>query len=127
MQMRAETRNHTELDRKEEVYEGNDIVAYKLTWEEFNKEKDRWNKKSLIVCTLNKLNLGECDDGAPFTAVNQAVNVAKGLVNYRRERTLDRELNKLGYKNKDLFKYNSLKDLKRITEKQKLINNVKNN
>lgn len=127
MQMRVETRNHTELDRKEEVYEGNDIVAYKLTWEEFNKEKDRWNKKSLIVCTLNKLNLGECDDGAPFTAVNQAVNVAKGLVNYRRERTLDRELNKLGYKNKDLFKYNSLKDLKRITEKQKLINNVKDN
>lgn len=126
----VETRNYTEEQYTEEVYKHGFIKAWKGLWEEYDDKKDKWNKKSIIVCQLkreNFLNLGECNDGSPFTSVNQAINVAKGLCNYDDERKLERQLRDLGYKNEDFFKYNSLKDLERIQIKGELLNSAKKN
>lgn len=117
-------RNYTSEQHITEVYKHGTINAWKDVWEEYDENKDKWNKKSRIVCCLkreNLLNLGECNDGSPFTSVNQAVNVAKGLCNYDEEKRLDKELRKIGYKNEDLFKYNFLKDLERIEIKKNLL------
>jgi hypothetical protein len=118
------TRNYiTDIDKKEETYKGNKIIAWKTSWEELDETKDKWNKKSKITCHLHReffLSLGECDDGSPFTAVNQAVNVAKSLCNYDDEREIEEKLRNIGFKNEDFFEYNSLKDIERIRIKQEL-------
>lgn len=81
-------RNFERVEEKEEIYLGNKIVAWRDNWEEFNKKRDKWEKKSQVYCHLYRtgsewqpLNLGECNDGSRFTAVNQAVNQAKDFVN----------------------------------------------
>lgn len=88
--METKERNFkTGLELKKEVYlDVHHIEAYLQTWEEFDEVKEKWVKKRNIVCTLNSpiltyspLNLGECNDGSKFTAVNQAVNQAKEMVN----------------------------------------------
>jgi|GEM_PF-6215684 len=117
------TRNHSTEQHTEETYKHGFIKAWKELWEEYDDKKDKWNKKSKIVCHLYRksmLNLGECNDGSPFTSVNQAVNVAKGLCNYDDEREIEFLLRSVGFKNEDFFKYNILKDLERIDEKKKL-------
>ena len=82
------TRNYRKVEEKEEVYLGNKIVVSKHAWEEYNKGKDKWEDKSQICCLLYRtkskhqpLNLGECNDGSKFTAVNQAINQAKEFIN----------------------------------------------
>lgn len=116
-------RNHSSEQHIEEIYKHGFIKAWKNTWEEYDEKKDRWDKKSQIVCRLKReklLNLGECNDGSPFTSVNQAVNVAKSLCNYDDEKRIEEKLRSVGFKNEDFFEYNSLKDLERIKIKQEL-------
>jgi len=84
------TRNYiTDVDKKEEIYKDSKIVAWKNSWEEYDEKKDKWNNKSEIICHLYRkesnnqpLNLGECNDGSKFTAINQAINQAKIFINY---------------------------------------------
>ena len=119
----VKTRNHNREQYTEERYNHGEIFAWKNTWEEYDEEKDKWNKKSQIVCQLKReklLNLGECNDGTPFSAVSQAVNVAKGLCNYKDEKEIEQKLRSVGFKNEDFLKYNSLKDLERIKVKKGL-------
>ena len=80
-------RNVTEEELREEVYLGNRIESYKKIYEEFDILSGKWVKKKLIVCLLycypdefKFINLRECNDGSPFTSVNQAVNQAKSFV-----------------------------------------------
>ena len=82
-------RNLVKTDEKTEVYLGNKIVAWVDRWEEFNEIKQKWENRKQVYCHLYRtgskwqpLNLGECNDGSKFTAVNQAVNQAKEFVNY---------------------------------------------
>ena len=113
----VKTRNYSSEQYTEEIYKHGFIKAWKDTWEEYDEKKEKWNKKSQIVCHLkrkNFLNLGECNDGSPFTSVNQAVNQAKSLCNYDDEEEIEQKLRNIGYKNEDFFEYNSLKDLERI-------------
>jgi hypothetical protein len=81
----------TITERKEELYKGSRIVAYKEEWKEVEDSKGELVlvSKKRFVCHLYRpeskwqpLNLGECNDGRKFTAVNQAVNQAKELVDY---------------------------------------------
>lgn len=121
--MNIKTRNHSSEQHIEETYKHGFIKAWKELWEEHDENKDKWNKKSRIVCTLTRskfLNLVECNDGSTFTSINQAINVAKGLCNYDDERYIEEKLRSIGFKNEDLFKYNHLKDLDRIKIKQEL-------
>ena len=81
-------RNFERLEEKDESYLGSKIVAWCDKWEEYNENKDKWEKKSQVYCHLYRvgsknqpLNLGECNDGSKFTAVNQAINQAKDFVN----------------------------------------------
>jgi hypothetical protein len=66
-------------------YKGSKIHAYKLEWIELN-NKDKEVTKKEYYCHLYRndrwLNLGEMSDGSKFTAVAQAVNEAKWLVDY---------------------------------------------
>ena len=78
-----------EKEVKEEKYLGSRIIAWREKWEEYNKDKGKWDKKSQVCCHLYRvgskwqpLNLGECNDGSKFTSVNQAINQAKDFVNY---------------------------------------------
>lgn len=117
------TRNFRREQYIEEQYNHGFISAWKDLWEQYDEKKDKWDKKSGITCHLTRdttLNLGECNDGSPFTSVNQAVNVAKGLCNYDDERDIEEKLRNAGFKNEDFFKYNSLKDLERIKIKREL-------
>lgn len=107
----------------EEYYKHGFISAWKELWEQYDKKKDKWDKKSEIICHLTRniaLNLGGCNNGSSFTSVNQAVNVAKGLCNYDDEREIEDKLRNVGFNNEDFFKYNSLKDLERIKIKKEL-------
>lgn len=120
-------RNFQTEQETEETYKHGFIKAWKETWEEFDEKKEKWNKKSKIICQLYRknhnckyLNLVGCNDGSTFTSVNQAVNQAKALCNYDDEIKIDNLLYTLGYINEDFFKYNSLKDLQRIEEKIRL-------
>ena len=81
-------RNLTKEKEKIEMYLGNKIVAWEWHWERFNETKNKWEKKKEVVCHLYRLrskyqplNLGECNNGSKFTAVNQSVNQAKDFVN----------------------------------------------
>lgn len=60
-------------------------------------------------------------DGSRFTAVAQAVNEAKWLVDYYLEQKLDRKLLDLGFLREDLFQYNRLRITERLQVKEKLL------
>jgi hypothetical protein len=79
--------NFEKTEEKTETYLGDKIVAWREKWEEMN-EKGNFENKSKINCHIYRigskwqpLNLGECNDGGKFTAVNQAVNQAKDFLN----------------------------------------------
>ena len=67
------------------------------------------------------LNLGEMSDGSKFTAVAQAVNEAKWLVDYHLEQEVDRKLLSLGFLREELFQYNRLRINERLQVKEKLL------
>jgi len=82
-------RNFRKEDLKEETYSNSKIVAWRIVHEEYDDIKDKWVERKDIVCRLFRngsknqpLNLGECNDGGRFTAVNQAINQAKEIVNW---------------------------------------------
>lgn len=60
-------------------------------------------------------------DGSRFTAVAQAVNEAKWLVDYYLEKKLDKQLLDLGFLREDLFQYNRLRITERLQVKEKLL------
>jgi hypothetical protein len=63
-------------------------------------------------------------DGSKFTAVAQAVNEAKWLVDYHLEKELDTKLLSVGFLREDLFKYNKLRITERLEVKDKLLLDV---
>ena len=138
------------LDTVDLEYKGAKIHAYKLEWQELNdkgKELLKNSKKSFnthdellkefskflvtkrdFCCHLYRpdssnqpLNLGEMSDGSRFTAVAQAVNEAKWLVDYHLEQEVDRKLLSLGFLREDLFQYNRLRISERLQVKEKLL------
>ena len=69
-------------------YNGSKIYAFRWEWEEEN-DKGKIVPKKQVICYLYRvdsvnqpLNLGEMSDGSPFTAVAQAINEAKRLIDY---------------------------------------------
>lgn len=117
-------RNFVEDQHQELSYKHGEIQAWRSSWEEYNEQRDKWESKRRIHCFLKRpglfLNLGECNDGSPFSAVAQAVNEAKWLVDYEIERELDAKLKNRGYKPEELFYLNSLKIWERVEQKEKL-------
>lgn len=112
-------------DQEEHLeYKHGKIKSWRQSWEEFDEKKDKWVTKKQIFCLLIRggkfLNLGECCDGSPFSAVSQAINEAKWLVDYDIERELDIKLLKTFHRD-DLNKYNSLKIWDRIEKKKQLL------
>lgn len=120
----VDRRDFVEDQHQELSYKHGEIQAWRSSWEEYNEQKDKWESKRSIHCTLKRpglfLNLGECNDGSPFSAVAQAVNEAKWLVDYEIERELDAKLKNRGYKPEELFYLNSLKIWERVEQKEKL-------
>jgi len=116
-------------------YKGSKIHAYKLEWIELN-NKDKEVTKKEYYCHLYRndrwLNLGEMSDGSKFTAVAQAVNEAKWLVDYHLEMELDRKLLNLPneiisrprFLRSDLDKYNGLRITERLEIKENLLKEV---
>ena len=116
-------------------YKGSKIHAYKLEWVELNNKYKEVTKKE-YYCHLYRndrwLNLGEMSDGSKFTAVAQAVNEAKWLVDYHLEMELDRKLLNLPneiisrprFLRSDLDKYNGLRITERLEIKEKLLKEV---
>lgn len=81
-------KNYEKVEEKTEIYLGDKIVSWRDKWEEFDDNKNRWNRKSKVYCHIYRqkskwkpLNLGECNNGDSFTAVNQAINQAKEYIN----------------------------------------------
>jgi hypothetical protein len=138
------------LDVVDLEYKGAKIHAYKLEWQELNdkgKELLKNSKKFFnthdellkefskflvtkrdFCCHLYRpdspnqpLNLGEMSDGSRFTAVAQAVNEAKWLVDYRLEQEVDRKLLSLGFLREDLFKFNKFRMYERLEMKENLL------
>ena len=66
-------------------------------------------------------------DGSRFTAVAQAVNEAKWLVDYDLEKELDSMLLSVGFLREDLFKYNRLRITERLEVKEKLLMQIQLN
>ena len=60
-------------------------------------------------------------DGSRFTAVAQAVNEAKQLVDYYLEKEVDRQLLDLGFLREDLFQYNRLRISERLQVKEEIL------
>lgn len=63
-------------EERELIYKNSKIIAYKL-------------ENKYICCHIYRdnskwqpLNLGECNNGSKFTAVNQAINQAKQYIDY---------------------------------------------
>ena len=112
------------LDVVDLEYKGAKIHAYKLEWQELN-DKDKLVTKREFHCRLNRndkwLNLGEMSDGSRFTAVAQAVNEAKWLVDYHLEQEVDRKLLSLGFLREDLFKFNKFRMYERLEMKERLL------
>ena len=86
-------RNTQNIDERTALYLGNKIVAWKRTFEEYNQNKDKFDKKSEYICHIYRtgskwqpLNLGECNNGDKLTSVNQAINQAKDFINCCNER-----------------------------------------
>lgn len=80
-------RNFKKEEEKELFYLGDRIVSWKEKWEQYDINREKWEVKQRIVCLLYRvnsknqpLNLGECNDGSVFTAVNQAINQAKSYI-----------------------------------------------
>ena len=100
------------------------IHAYKREWKELNDKGKEVTKKE-YYCRLYRndrwLNLGEMSDGSKFTAVAQAVNEAKWLVDYHLELKLDSELLSMGFLREDLFKFNKLRITERLEVKERLL------
>ena len=100
------------------------IHAYKLEWKELD-NKGREVTKREYYCRLYRndkwLNLGEMSDGSKFTAVAQAVNEAKWLVDYHLEQKLDSELLSMGFLREDLFKFNKYRITERLEMKEELL------
>ena len=107
-------------------YKGCKIHAYKLEWKELD-NKGREVTKREYYCRLYRndkwLNLGEMSDGSKFTAVAQAVNEAKWLVDYHLEQKLDSELLSMGFLREDLFKFNKYRITERLEMKEELLLN----
>lgn len=118
------------LRKSEEVnteYKGSKVYAFKWEYEVLN-DKGREVTQREIVCNLYRtgsvnqpLNLGEMSDGSKFTAVAQAVNEAKWLVDYHLEQEVDSNLLSLGFLREDLFQYNRLRISERLQVKEKLL------
>jgi len=121
-----ETRNYL-IDQEEYLeYKHGKISAYRECWEEYNDKKEKWEPKKNYVChlsrpKLNFLNLGEMSDGGRFTAVTQAINEAKSLIDYDIERRLDTKLRDLGHTFDSLLYLNKLKVWERLEAKEKII------
>lgn len=60
-------------------------------------------------------------DGSKFTAVAQAVNEAKWLVDYHLENKLNSELFEVGFLPEELFKFNKFKIVERLVMKKALL------
>lgn len=84
-------RNLKRTKEKIEEYLGSKIVAWVWEYEEYvlneKTQVGKWVEKKEVVCHLYRvgskwqpLNLGECNDGSKFTAVNQAINQAKEFI-----------------------------------------------
>lgn len=80
-------RNFKNTVEKTESYLGDKIISGLYRWEEFNDKKQKWENKKEIYCHLYRvgsrwqpLNLGQCNDGGKFTAVNQSINQAKVFI-----------------------------------------------
>ncbi len=95
-----------------------------MEWKELNDKGKEVTKKE-YYCQLYRndrwLNLGEMSDGSKFTAVAQAVNEAKWLVDYHLELKLDNELLSLGFLREDLFKFNKFRITERLEMKEELL------
>jgi len=75
--------------QKTEIYLGCKIIAWSYEFKVYNSKKNKEVLKKEYVCWLytnlifyQPLNLGECNDGRPFTSLQQSINQAKDLVNY---------------------------------------------
>jgi hypothetical protein len=118
-------------DKGKEAYEAKiqENISFN-THEEFLKEFGKFLvTKREFHCQLYRpgsvnqpLNLGEMSDGSKFTAVAQAVNEAKWLVDYHLEKEVDRKLLSLGFLREDLFKYNKFRMYERLEMKENLLN-----
>ena len=78
MSEEVKTRNHIKDSEETLEYKQAKIYAYRYSWEEYDEKKDKWNIKRKFMCHLYRewkkyksLNIGQCDDGALFTAVSQ--------------------------------------------------------
>jgi len=85
-------------------------------------------KKRKITCLLYRqgsknqvLNLDEMSNGDNFTAVAQALNEGKWLVDYHFENEIDNKLLSLGFIREDLFKFNKFRIVERLEMKEKLL------
>lgn len=120
-------KNLRKLEEVSTEYKGSKVYAFKWEYEVLN-DKGREVTQREIVCNLYRvgstnqpLNLGEMSDGSKFTAVAQAVNEAKWLVDYYLEKEVDRKLLSLGFLREDLFKYNKFRMYERLEMKEKLL------
>lgn len=110
------------LDETTVEYRGSKVYAFRMEWEE-DDDKGKTVKKKQVFCHLYRLgsvnqplNLGEMSDGSKFTAVAQAVNEGKWLVDYY----LERELNKkLTYK--EMLSFKHLRMSERVDAKLRLL------
>jgi len=126
----TETRNYTVDQEQYLEYKHGKISAYRESWEEYNEKKQKWEPKKNYISHLSRpklkfLNLGEMSDGGKFTAVAQAVNEAKSLIDYDVERGLDEDLRLLGHTFESTLHLNKLKVWERLEIKQKMIDGEK--
>jgi len=117
-------------DKGKEAYEAKiqENISFN-THEDFLKEFGKFLvTKREFCCQLYRtgsvnqpLNLGQMSDGSKFTAVAQAVNEAKWLVDYHLEQEVDRKLLSEGFLREELFQYNRLRINERLQVKEKLL------
>lgn len=122
MGLAPKQKNLRKIDETTLEYRGNKIYAFRWEWEEDN-EKGKEITKKEVACHLFRidspnqpLNLGEMSDGGKFTAVSQAINEGKWLVDYY----LEKEFSKL-LKYKDMLPYKHLRLSERIDAYEKLL------
>ena len=118
-------------DKGKEAYEAKiqENISFN-THEDFLKEFGKFLvTKREFYCQLYRtgsvnqpLNLGQMSDGSKFTAVAQAVNEAKWLVDYHLEQEVDRKLLSVGFLREELFKYNKFRMYERLEMKENLLN-----
>jgi len=78
-------RNQTINNEKTEIYLTSKIISHEVHFEEL--VNGIWRSNKRIVCLIYRtnsknqpLNLGECNNGDKFTAVNQAINQGKQYI-----------------------------------------------